>query len=220
MIEVPSLVAVFAAEALIGLFLLVAGFSLYSARKKSARRSVADDLVEKLDTETNIQSDQLKDLLLESCGIDESTFEEFMRVATDNEKQLYSHIVSMFLKHDPELLATVGKPIHALTEPYRELVIAASNTQKETPAASMETEQEITRLGAECQRLAAQLGMALETVDGVCSEYSNLLGQTKSAAELEASCERMLTVFKQATQIVTATGPQNQIEREAEAEEI
>ncbi len=201
MIEVNSLVAIFVVEALAGLFLLVAGITFYMSRRKSKERSAAKGLVNKLKNGESSRKESLGAQLSESCDLDEAAIDNVLAEIDGQEKYLYQQLVKMFLGRDATLLAEIDKSVQALSDPFCKLLSEMGAVEKVDSAMTSAIEtanSEILRLRGESERLSEQLGMAMQTMDEVSSEYSKMFGSSKDSEELDISRKRMLNTYKRA----------------------
>jgi len=201
MIEVNSLVAVFMVEGLATLFLLVVMVAFFMSSKKNKERLAARRLVNKLKDGESSRKEDLSTRLSESCSLDESAIEAALAEIDCQEKILYQQIVKMFLGRDAALLLEIDKSVQALSEPFCQLLADMEVIEKVDPAITTAIETanvEIDRLREESERLTEQLGMAMQTMDEVSSEYSKMFGSTKDVEELDVSRKRMLNTYKRA----------------------
>lgn len=222
MIEVHSLVAVFVVEALAALFLLVVVFTFFISRRKSKERSAAKDLVNKLKDSESSRKESLGDRLSESCELDPSKIDHVIAEIDGQEKNLYQQIVKMFLGRDAALLAEIDKSVQALSDPFCRLLSEIASSEKVDSAMSSAIETanlEIQRLRGESERLSEQLGMAMQTMDEVSSEYSKMFGSSKDSEELDISRKRMLNTYKRAEEQMREAFMEQKIE-EMESEEL
>ncbi len=222
MIEVHSLVAVFAVEALAALFLLVVVFTFFMSRRKNKERSAAKDLVNKLKNNETSRKESLGVRLSESCELAPSTLDNVIAEIDGQEKNLYQQIVKMFLGRDAALLAEIDKSVQALSDPFCKLLAEIASAEKVDSAMSSAIEtanSEIQRLRGESERLSEQLSMAMQTMDEVSSEYSKMFGSSKDSEELDISRKRMLNIYKRAEEQMREAFMEQKIE-EMESEEL
>ena len=222
MIEVDSLVAIFVIEALAGLFLIVVGFTFFISRRKNKERSAAKDLVNKLKNGERARKENLGSQLTESCELDTATIDNVLAEIDGQEKRLYQQLVKMFLGRDAALLAEIDKSVQALSDPFWKLLSEMGAAEKVDSAMSDAIDtanSEIERLRGESERLSEQLGMAMQTMDEVSSEYSKMFGSSKDTEELDISRTRMLNTYKYAEEKMREAFMEQKIE-EMESEEL
>lgn len=222
MIEINSAVAIFVGEALIALLLVLIIMLLISVKRKSRDRAAASGLIKKISKGGEMREQELLDLLGEDSGLDADDLGLHIKEIQKQERELYQHVIQLYLKRDVKMLARIDQQVQALSEPYRQLLSEKSGEAEIDPALLEEidkirAEQEVLRNDNE--RLANQLGIAMETMDEVSSEYSMMFGGSKAVEELSASKERMMAIFQQGTEKFSET-----LDEEAgefpEAEEI
>ena len=222
MIEVNSLVAVFVVEGLAALFLLVVIVAFFISSKKTKERLAARRLVNKLKNGESSRKEDLSNRLSESCSLDGAAIETALTEIDGQEKILYQQIVKMFLGRDAALLLEIDKSVQALSEPFCQLLAKVAAVEKVDPtiASAIETANvEIKRLRGESERLTEQLGMAMQTMDEVSSEYSKIFGSSKDVEELDVSRKRMLNTYKRAEAKMKEVFMEQKIE-EMESEEL
>lgn len=203
MIEINSVIAVFVGEALIALLLVFIIMLLISMKRKSRDRAAATGLIKKVSSGGEMREQELLDLLGEDSGIDDENLKSYIKGIQEQEKALYQHVIQLYLKRDVQMLAKIDQQVQALSEPYRQLLSEKSGGTEIDPALQEEVdrikaEQEMLRNDNE--RLATQLGVAMETMDEVSTEYSMMFGGSKAVEELSASKEKMMAIFQQGTE--------------------
>ncbi len=208
MIEINSVIAVFVGEALIALLIVFVIMLLISMKRKGRDRAAATGLIKKVSKGGEMREQELLDLLGEDSGIDDESLKSYIKGIQEQERGLYQHVIQLYLKRDVQMLAKIDQQVQALAEPYRQLLSEKSGETEMDPALQEEIEKikaEQERLRSDNERLAAQLGVAMETMDEVSSEYSMMFGGSKAAEELSASKERMMAIFQQGAEKFSET---------------
>jgi len=199
MIEINSAVAIFVGEALIALLLVFIIMLLISMKRKRRDRAAAGGLIKKISKGGEMREQELLDLLGEDSGLDSEELKSHIKGIQKQERELYQHVVQLYLKRDVKMLARIDQQVQALSDPYRQLLSEKSGKTEIDPALQEEIDKikaEQKRLRNDNERLANQLGVAMETMDEVSGEYSMMFGGSKAVEELSASKERMLTIFQ------------------------
>lgn len=202
MIEIHSLTAIFATEAIVALLGALVLMLFLAARKKRGEREQAGELVTRLNETEKARLQQLDAALVESTElVDDEVRRQTLEAVGHQEKALYRHVIQAFLSRDAEKLAEIDNPVRALSEPYCQLVkqlierMPAHDTSKAgEKLAALETE--IRQARAEAERTNEQLTLALATLDEVSGEYVKMFGEPQQAEELHASRKRMLDAFR------------------------
>jgi hypothetical protein len=199
MIELNEVFAVFVGEALIALLLIFITMLLISMKRKNRDRTAATGLIEKVSKQSELREKEMIDLLGEDSGVDEESLKEIMNEMRVQERGLYQHVIQLYLKRDAKMLSKIDSRVQALVEPYKRLLSEKSGGAEVDPTLLEEIEKiklEQERLRNDNERLATQLGVAMETMDEVSTEYSMMFSGSKAADELSASKERMFKIFQ------------------------
>lgn len=199
MIEINEVFAVFIGEAFIALLLVFIIILLISMKRRKRDRAAASGLIKKVSKGNELREKEMFDLLGEDSGVDEGCLKEIINEMRTQERALYQHVIQLYLKRDAKMLSKIEGQVQALAEPYKRLLSEKSGGTEVDPGLLEEIEKiklEQNRLRADNERLATQLGVAMETMDEVSTEYSMLFSSSKAADELNASKTRMLTIFQ------------------------
>ncbi len=203
MIQVEPLIAILTVEVGLGLILLIVFLSLRTARKTGNDQTAATTLINELEESEETRNQELINLISKNCDIEDDRFEAAIKEISRHESLFYQHILKMFLNHDAELLTEIRFFVHSLSQPYCKLLSETKAPTKNDPELESSFDKakaEISRLISENKRFSQQLRVALETMDEVSGEYSNLFGGEKGESALETSRQRMLMIFQQAEQ--------------------
>ncbi len=196
MVPFDSLAIIFILEALIGFSLFSTVLLIIFSRRKNQERQAVGKLIGRLRKIENDRLQELSDILNEIGHLAPDQLETLLEEIKQHEKTLYQQIFKLFLDRDVKLLGKIQQRIKDLSQPYHDLL---KNLPQQGPDLSDELQQaqhEIQRLKAESDQLAKQLEVAMETIDRVSSEYTNMFGGGKSKEELEASRSKILQTLK------------------------
>ncbi len=218
MIEINEVFAVFVGEALIALLLVFVIMLLISMKRRKRDRMAASGLIKKVSKGSELREKEMLDLLGEDSGVDEESLKEIINEMRVQERGLYQHVIQLYLKRDARMLSKIDSQVQALAEPYKRLLSEKSGGGKVDPTLleemeKIKLEQELLRNDNE--RLATQLGVAMETMDEVSTEYSMMFSGSKAVDELSASKERMFKIFQKGGEKFEET-----VDESPEAEEI
>ncbi len=222
MIEINSVTAILVAEALVALLLVFIVLLLFSIKRKSRDRTAADRLIKKISKGKLLRERELLDVLGEETSFDSEALKAHINEIQNQERALCQHVVQLFLKRDVAMFAKIDSQVQALSEPYGRLLLEKNGEAEIDPALQEEIEQikaDQERLREDNERLATQLGVAIETMNEVSSEYSMMFGGSKAVEELSASKERMMKIFQQGTEKFTKTVGDEEINAVPEIEE-
>ncbi len=196
MVPFDSLAIIFILEALIGVSLFSTVLLIIFSRRKNQERQAVGKLIGRLRKVENDRLKELSDILHEIGHLAPDELETLLEEIKQHEKALYQQVFKLFLDRDVKLLGKIQQRIKDLSQPYHDLL---KNLPQQGPDLSDELQQaqhEIQRLKAESDQLAKQLEVAMETIDRVSSEYTNMFGGGKSKEELEASRSKILQTLK------------------------
>lgn len=223
MIQVDSLVAVFMVEGLVGAFVFVIGIAIFMIRRRTKDRKAAIRFIDSLKNAESNRSQNLEAHISEVCDLDEERVDAMVTEVKACEKSLYQKMIQLFLHRDSSALVEIDQSVQNLSQPFCKVLSVVSKGSKENPelAESLEAAQvEIERLKKESERLAKQLSTALETMDDISSEYSNLFNSSREAEELDMSRKRMLNTYMRAEEQMAEIFSGSQPVEEVSIEEI
>jgi tRNA isopentenyl-2-thiomethyl-A-37 hydroxylase MiaE len=168
-------------------------------KAKSVAQNAANELVDKLEETRNIRDKQLARLISDHCAVDEQYAQETMQAIKTNEQLLYQKIIELYLLRDGEQLTNIDNYVANLAKPYHSLLAssALNASDGQLPLERIAEQERIQELEELVDRLSAQLTTAM---DEVSAEYTRIFAGSRSEAELENSCKKMLATYQQALQ--------------------
>ncbi|HHJ40156.1 MAG: hypothetical protein AXA67_07365 [Methylothermaceae bacteria B42] len=196
MVPLDSLAIVFVLEALIGFSLFSSVLLIIFSRRKNQERDAVGKLINRLRKVENDRVQELSDILNEIGHLAPDQLETLLEEIKQHEKALYQQIFRLFLDRDVKLLGKIQQRIKDLSQPYLDLLKDLPQPVPDLSGELQQAQDEIKRLQAESEQLAKQLEIAMETIDRVSSEYTNMFGGGKSKEALEASRSKILQTLK------------------------
>lgn len=213
MLEIHSLTAVLATEALVALLLALIFMLFRATSRKKVERSQAIALVDRINGTDAQRLDQLGTTLADpALKLDDAQRQHALEELSSREKALYRLVIQAFLDRDTERLAQLDEHVRALSEPFRDLMKGLTEKLPQQELGVLQTrleaaEQEAQQALGEVERLGDQLRTALETLTEVSSEYARMFGEPKSSDEIQLSRQRMLAAFHRAETGMRADSP-------------
>ncbi len=196
MVPLDSLAIVFVLEALIGFSLFSSVLLIIFSRRKNQERDAVGKLINRLRKVENDRVQELSDILNEIGHLAPDQLETLLEEIKQHEKALYQQIFRLFLDRDVKLLGKIQQRIKDLSQPYLDLLKDLPQPVPDLSGELQQAQDEIKRLQAESEQLAKQLEIAMETIDRVSSEYTNMFGGGNSKEALEASRSKILQTLK------------------------
>lgn len=208
MMQIDTALVTIVIEALIALSLIVIATFLFSLKRKRRDREAAGSLINKVTKGSSLREKELQDLFGYDSDGDDELFGSVVKEIQEIEKRLYQHVVQLFLQRDVQMFSKIDQQLQSLSAPYSRLVEEKQVEGEVNPGNVEEIEQlkaEQARLQEDNDRLTEQLGVAMDTMNEVSTEYSNMFGGSKAVEELNASKEKMLKTYRQATEQFSQT---------------
>lgn len=209
----PTLIIIFF-EALFILALLVLAIPILRYKNNSKTQSAALTLIKRLEKNKSGRTDQLEKIINDSTDIEPEQLNEFLEEIEGSEKIFYQHLLRMFFNRDTELLKKIDKKVQNLSDPYCKLLSHTTSIASNNEALTDElqrAQQEIKQLKQENMAISDQLGTAMETMDEITVEYTQIFGGKRTALELENSSKKMLELFRQSGKRILKTQQPHQL---------
>jgi hypothetical protein len=206
MIEIPALIAVLAAEAIVALSGLLILLGYRRSRKKRLDRAEAGRFIDRVNETGESRLAELYAALAPDGGPpSEPWFRTLLEEIMAREKAIYRQAFEAFLNRDAARLAEIDAQVRELAEPYCRLIEQwREKLPKYDPTRDLERidelQAEVLRTRAEADHARAELALALESLEDVSAEYAKMFGSRKTADQLQASLGRVLGIFRRTTQ--------------------
>lgn len=187
------------AEALAIVLLILAAIVFLAMKRKSKDRSAVGTLIQSIGLTTDQHALELEERLSEIPGMDEEMMQAMLASAKQNEKALYQHIITLYLKRDARMLNQLSLKVDGLTNPYMDAMsklvgIAAANPDMSEELKALQDKlDEATR---EKRRLSKELRTVSNTLEEVSDEYAQMFGGSRGIEEISASRKRMLRIIE------------------------
>jgi len=190
-------------EALVVVLIICGVVAFLNVKRKQKDRAGVNSLIQSIGLTSDQHALQLEDQFAGAEDADPEAVKELIKSAKANEKALYQHIVSLYLKRDANMLSQLGSKVNGVTDTYlslMDLLSAPSTTPtvdpEELAALKMELDQAIT----EKRRLSKELRTVTNTLEDVSDEYAQMFGGTPAFDEIKASKARMMRMIEQTIQ--------------------
>jgi hypothetical protein len=212
MIEIPALIAILVAETLILLVGVLVFQEYRKSRKRQHDRVETNRFIERINlTQRDRLGDLCAALLHHNLGTDFQACREHLEEIIRSEKLLYRQFFDAYLNHDSAKIKALDGLVRDLTIPYCRLAKQLQDIQMATMV-DVETQKEMiadleARLYAsqqESDQLKSHLALATTSLRDISEEYTQMFGSYKGVSEVQDSLGRVLDIFRQAEQRVTA----------------
>jgi len=225
MIEISTVTALLAAEALAAMFTVLVVLALRALLRNRREDQHASVLVERLTHDRDPHAAGLAKDQAPCASWSETEAQALAEAVGKREQALYHCVIEAFVKRDAEILDQLDEHVHGLSEPYcqalktmlaraKEAGQSALDQAQAGPNHSLSGEnealrQQVENLSQECEQMRAQirelsatseklrqdLQAALTELEEVSGEYARVFHE-KGEGELEASRQQMLERFR------------------------
>lgn len=194
-----ALNTVLMAEALAVVLLILAAISALSFSRKNKDRAAVSDLIQTVSLTTDQHALELEEQLADIPDLDEEVLRSLLKSAKDNEKALYQHIITLYLKRDVRLLNQLSQKVDGLTNPYVKAMTrmtGATQPDANQTEALQKLQAEFDAVLREKRRLSKELRTITQTLDEVSNEYAQMFGGSRGIDEISASRKRMMDILE------------------------
>jgi hypothetical protein len=225
MIEISTVTALLAAEALAAMFATLVVLALRALLRNRREDQHASVLVERLAHVPDPHAAGLANDQAPCANWSETEAKALAEAIGKREQALYHCVIEAFVKRDAEILDQLDEHVHGLSEPYCQALKAVLARAQEagqsdldrTPASPNQNlagenealRQQVGNLGQACEQMREQirelsatgeqlrreLQAALTQLEEVSGEYARVFHE-KGEGELEASRQKMLERFR------------------------
>jgi hypothetical protein len=148
---------------------------------KSRDRKAAAVIIQKIKEDEARRTAETKKILLHKFGFEDGDAEK-LAVRTDRaERVLYQSIINMYLQRDTNALEGLNITFETAVEPYRTLEPPGGGTA----GRAVDESQELTKLREENKRLSEEIGVTMQTMGRMLSEYSTMFAEKAKEQESE-----------------------------------
>ena len=174
----------------ISLGFFVAGIN----RKRNERKSVAR-LIGRINQDKERRRAETHSLMQENFGFKGEELESIVNRISREEIRLYQGLINLFCKRDLHMLEVLHVECEGVTEPYRTLELPKPDSGPNDVESDLAAEVEM--LKEENERLSTELGVTMDTMGKMLSEYASMYG---GGAEGQIDKAKMMESFRQAEQ--------------------
>lgn len=176
MTEVSTLLLLIMGEILIVTTIVSVGMIVYKLIKKDRDQTAIHVLIERVRRDAPRRLDETRKLMTVHHGFEGKNLEEISAKISREERVFYQEMINTYLRRDADAIQNLNIDFEAAVDTYRNL----TPHPRESPGASAsdagaET-QEVERLTVENQRLADELGITMNTMGRMLSEYTSMFG--------------------------------------------
>lgn len=162
-------------------FLLAGGLALLLTQQwldKRKQSKASQELLQKVKADRQQRLEEIRQGL-SAYGLEGDLLEEKIAQIDKQELKLYQRIVNMFRARSDSMLSKINIAVEASTRPYYELDISLEASKSSADAADDDTASaqpgsELEVLQKKNEELELELGVAMETIGRMLSEYSSL----------------------------------------------
>ncbi|MCU7944859.1 MAG: hypothetical protein KZQ87_19500 [Candidatus Thiodiazotropha sp. (ex Cardiolucina cf. quadrata)] len=213
MIEVSSLVALIIAEVLIGLVVLSGILVLFTLLRKGRIRRAAAHLAERVKTDKAKREQRLKVLLQDRYQYKEAELQQTLHNMMQTEMLLYQNVINGFLKDDQVHLQQIDVDVENLVLGYQGLEVSSAPATSSTQAS--DSNEEITKLKEENERLSEELRVTMDTMGRMLNEYSTMFAGGADAGQAAAPPSTEETEDSECIDVGAAEAIQEDVEQES-----
>jgi hypothetical protein len=206
------LIEALAATTIIALVLIVLMFV-----RKNRDRKAAAVIIQKIKEDEARRTAETKKIMLHKFGFEDGDAEK-LAVRTDRaERVLYQSIINMYLQRDVNALEGLNISFETAVEPYRTLEPPGGGTS----GGSVDESKELKKLREENKRLSEEIGVTMQTMGRMLSEYSTMFAEKaqEQEKELQQEAEAEETQEEQEEPIAEAAEEPGEESGEVEADE-
>ena len=168
------------------LLLVVAVAAFIIIRRKRQNKQMAMQLVEKLKQAEDGRKSSLSDVLKESLDLEDEDATKKAEQLLKGEKALYNRILKLFIGRDPEQIMLIDKDVEKLVNGYSHLFGGETEKQdgdEKNESTLVKLRKENASLREERATLKANLNTAMQTMEGMMSEYASMYEGGKKEGE-------------------------------------
>ncbi len=145
--------------------------------RKQKDNALAHQFTKKLQEDESPRRSKLVKVLVKVHEMDEGKAKEAANAMLNCEKQIYSRVLKMFLGKDRDNITKLQKDVEGMALAYRQLIDTAPETiieRGENPKQSAAMRVTIKNLGAEKEKLEKDLAEAIDSMDSMMQEYTQM----------------------------------------------
>lgn len=187
------------AEALVIVVIILAAILFLTMKRKNNDRAAVGNLIQSIDLTTDQRALELEEQLAGVPGLDEDALRDTLASAKQNEKALYQHIITLYLKRDAKLLNQLSLKVDGLTSPYMKVMSQLQGATAKTADQSEQLQQlqdKLEQTVQEKRRLSKELRVVSTTLEEVSDEYAQMFGGSRGIEEINASRMRMQRIIE------------------------
>ena len=164
----------------IGVFLALVAIivAVLIVRRKHKDNVLVHSFVKSLQENEESRKSSLAEVLVKVHEMDSQKAIDAAKAMLGCEKQIYNRVLKMFLGKERDHIAKLQKDVESMAAAYRKLVDTAPTTEiverGENPKQNAALRLQIKKLEAENEKLEKDLAEAMESMDSMLKEYTQM----------------------------------------------
>jgi hypothetical protein len=174
-----------------------AGLGMMIVTRKRKERQAVKKLIVRIKEDEKRRRDETRTLMEEKFGFKGESLDNIVNQVVREEKRLYQTLINLFLNRNLSQLEVLHVECEGVTEPYRSLEISTSSVEEsegDGEAVVSDLSVELDMLREENERLTTELGVTMDTMGKMLSEYASMYGGGSGEAIDKA---KMIETFRQ-----------------------
>lgn len=144
-------------------------------------RKAATLLIQKIKEDEGRRITETKKILSHKFGFDDETAAKIAVKISHGERTLYQEVINFYLRRAPSGLENLNLTFEGAVDPYRTLDPPGRDGSGKSPGDA----KEMQRLKEENKRLSEEIGVTMQTMGRMLSEYSAMFSQKAEDAAKE-----------------------------------
>ncbi len=171
-------------ELLIATTLVLVLLIVFTVVRKMRDRKSASQIIHKIKEDEARRTAETKKVMLHKFGFEDAEAEKIAVQIDREERSFYQNVINMYLRRDASALESLDITFEGSVEPYRTLEPPGGGGASDKPVNESE---ELQRLKEENKRLSEEIGVTMQTMGRMLSEYSTMFAE--KAKEQESSLQ-------------------------------
>ncbi|MCF6281567.1 MAG: hypothetical protein L3J28_05020 [Candidatus Polarisedimenticolaceae bacterium] len=183
MIEINSIIIMAMGEVLLVLLIIIVVMVVLAMKRNAKDQAAAEALIKQLKKDRSARDEKVRCMLNGKYHYEDSVLDSTVRKFSKSERHFYQRFIKIYLNRDHEKLSKLATDFDAVTDPFFNLELPASTSNKEQAPAE---NNEFARLKEANDKLKEELSVSMSTLGRMLSEYANVLDED---ARQEAAAE-------------------------------
>ena len=194
MMEVNSLLFMAVWELVLVLIAIDVVIILRTIIRRRRERASIERLVATVKNESERRKQETRNFLEKQYGYSGEQLDKTAKIITQEEKRIYETIANLFMTRDTTAIENLGITFEEAVEPYRNLEVSSASEEEATTNSGTDESEELKRLRKENKLLSDEMGITMDKLSRMLSEYSTMYDSTDEAGlDKEKSGESVQT---------------------------